>query len=384
MMTPAVADLAFEEGTDYLSVPAGSYDIAIAPAGTSASDAVWSVDDLALGEDTWYTAAAFGTVGKLQVAALVDDDSMIPSGFTRLQVTHAAINVPQVDIWDLDSGTLLVDDFDFGATGTLDVPAGEYTLGFDIDEDGNEELSFAVPNLGGDTQVNVFAVGDGDAVFLLAQLPSSDLAQVDPRAAALRVLHLSPDAPAVDIYLDNQPTPAVTDLAFSEGTAYVELWAGSYDIAITAAGAPADQAVLEIPGLMLDGDRAYTAVAFDYIEKLGALALEDDKDMIPAGYTRLQVTHAAPDVPQVDIWDMDAGVMLVDDFDFGATGTLDVPASAYNLGFDVDDNGTAEVTFSVPNLGGDTQVNVFAVNDDSGVFLLAQLEDGNIARVNAD
>ena len=98
------------------------------------------------------------------------------------------------------------------------------------------------------------------------------------------------------------------------------------------------------------------------------------------------MTHAAPDVPQVDIWEITGEpVLLLENVDFGVSATLDVPSSALELGFDVDDDGVPDVTFSVPDLGGDQQVNVFASNEVMGApFLLAHLPDGATARVDAN
>ncbi len=44
----------------------------------------------------------------------------------------------------------------------------------------------------------------------------------------LQVLHFSPDAPNVDVYVDGEL--AIADLAFGENSGYVTLPAGSYEI----------------------------------------------------------------------------------------------------------------------------------------------------------
>ena len=202
--------------------------------------------------------------------------------------------------------------------------------------------------------------------------------------AQVRVLHLSPDAPAVDVFVNAGDEATVSELEFEVGTAYLEVPAGTYDFQVAAAGTTAADAVLSIEGLALDADTAYTAVAYGALADIAALALVDDSEGIEAGNIRLQVSHTASGVGAVDLWELTGGAMLVDDFAYGATGTLDVPAGALELGLDLDEDAVPDVTFSVPDLGADIAVNVFAVTDATGAFLLAQLPDGSTARVDAN
>jgi hypothetical protein len=212
--------------------------------------------------------------------------------------------------------------------------------------------------------------------------PGTDPVEMD---AMLRVIHLSPDAPAVDIFANAGADAAVSGLEFEQGTDYLSLPAGTYDFQISAAGTTAADAVLEIPGLMLDAGVAYTAAAYDEVGMLTAMALVDDSEGIAAGNIRLQVSHTAVGVGTVDVWELTGGAILIEDFEFGASGVLDVPGGALEIGLDLDDDATPDVTFSVPDLGADALVNVYAVTDAMGTpFLLAHLPDGFMARVDAN
>jgi len=44
-----------------------------------------------------------------------------------------------------------------------------------------------------------------------------------PATASVRVLHLSPDAPAVDVFANAGADPAVSGLEFTQGTGYLEV-----------------------------------------------------------------------------------------------------------------------------------------------------------------
>jgi len=214
-----------------------------------------------------------------------------------------------------------------------------------------------------------------------ATSPSNETAEV-------RVLHLSSDAPAVDVYLNEGASPAVTDLAFETGTAYVEVDAGTYQVDVTAAGSPLSSAVLTVPGLELMADGRYTAVAYDELASIKPLALEDDYSDLDSGAIRVRAIHTAPAVGQVDIWNIPVSgdpTPLVTDVDFGEVGLYaDLPAGAYTLGFDVNDDAMPDVVFSLPSLPEGTVANVFAVSDGGDVFLVAQLEDGSTVRIDPD
>lgn len=391
----AVEDLEFPDGTPYLEVPAATYTFDVSPAGTSAEDAVLSIEDVELAEGGSYTAVAYDELDSISALALADDYGDLAGGEIRVRAVHVAAGVGEVDIWNVTepgNPAPLYENLDFGAAGdALDVPAGAYTLGIDTDDDAVPDLTFELPELAAGTVANLFAVADDSEVFLLAQLPDGTTLRIDPRAptAFLRVLHLSPDAPAVDVFVDGGDDPAVKDLAFSDGTGYLALPAASYDIDVAPVGTSAEDAVLSIDNLDLAADTYYTAVAFDELADLSALPLVDDYAGLAAGSIRVRAVHAASAVGQVDLWNVPEAAEatpLWTDVDFGvASAMLDLPAGAYTIGVDVDDDASPDLTFELPELAAGTFVNVFAVNDEEGeVFLLAQLTDGSTARIDPE
>jgi hypothetical protein len=205
----------------------------------------------------------------------------------------------------------------------------------------------------------------------------------DPELTEIRVLHLGVDAPNVDVYVDGAVDPAVADLAFQSGTAYLELEAGVHSVVVTAAGDATP--VLTLDDLDLAVGTMYSAVAYDYLENISALLLTDDASGLDAGNTRAQVSHTAPDVGQVDIWLLgDAPSELIADLDFGATSSIDYAAGPISIGIDLDNDENPELTFDLPDLGGGTFVDLYAVNEaeEGPAFLLAHLPDGSTARIN--
>ena len=85
---------------------------------------------------------------------------------------------------------------------------------------------------------------------VMAALPAVAGAQA-ASTGRVRVMHASPDAPAVDIFVDGQK--AVTALAFPKDTGYVSLPAGKHNVKVfispsNGSGTPALQADLDIAG----------------------------------------------------------------------------------------------------------------------------------------
>ncbi|HPV04720.1 MAG TPA: DUF4397 domain-containing protein [Myxococcota bacterium] len=397
--TAVVTGLAFGEGTGYLELIPGNWNFDLAPAGSGIGASVLDTGALALQEGKSYTAVAYDTLSALKVMALVDDYQELDEGNIRVRAIHAAAGVGQVDIWNIPatgSPTALYTNVDFGVAGAyMDLPAGAYKLGFDVDNDATPDLVFQTPNLAAGAVINLFAVKSGDEVYLLAQLNDGTVEKIEAEEDVvvvdktwLRAIHLSQDAPNVDIFAKDAEPAVVTDLAFQEGTGYLELEAGTWKFDLAPAGMGLSATVLDTGDLNLEKDKRYTAVAFNYVSYLEVMALEDNLEGLEAGKIRVRPIHVAPAVGQVDIWNIPAEgdpTALYTDVDFKAVGAYaDLPAGAYRLGFDVDNDASPDVIFQTPELAAGTIINLFAVSQGSEVFLIAQLQDGTVARIDAE
>lgn len=389
----AVSNLVYGAGTNYLEIPSGDYRFDISPAALEQS--ILRTDGIRIEADKKYTAAAIGAAASLRLLALEDRLEGVPAGQIRVRAIHAAAGVGPVDIWNVPSRgapAKLYDNVDFGGAGEyLELPAAAYALGLDANEDARPDFIFDLPALAEGTVANIFAVRDtAGAVYLLAQLDDSTLVKIEARdltPARVRVVHLSPDAPAVSVYANAIPTAVIDDLQFRSGTGYVEVPNGNYTFDIAPARSSLDSAVLSVE-LPLLADRSYTAAAINSVSALSVLALEDDFSALPANTIRVRAIHAAVGVGRVNIVNVpSAGApsTLFAALEFGAaTDYLEVPAGAYRLGIDVDNDHHPDLLFHLPELASGTVANVFASAGMSGdVELVAQLNDGTIARIPA-
>jgi len=391
----AVSSLAFGQGTGYLEVDAGTYDLDVVPVSGTVAESVLNVSGAQLMKDVSYTAVAYGMVDNIAALLLEDNYADLDDGNIRVRAIHTADGVGEVDIWNIpDTGDPAIawENVPYGAVGDyLDLPAGAYTLGIDLDNDASPDAVYKMPALAAGAVGNVFAVKEGDDVYLLAQLKDGSITKIMAESMAetadLRVIHLSPDAPAVDI-LANGPNAIFEDLTFGNGSAYLSVDPGTYDVLVVPAdGAPADQ-VLSITGLTLGVDKSYTVAALGMLNNLSSVVLEDDYADLDAANIRVRAIHAADGVGEVDIWNIpDTGdpALLYENVGYGTVGDyMDLPAGAYTLGFDVDNDATPDLIFKTPDLAAGTVANIFAVKDGDDVYLLVQLKDGSVAKIMAE
>ena len=200
----------------------------------------------------------------------------------------------------------------------------------------------------------------------------------------VRVIHMSPDAPNVDVYVDGMDEAVVTDLSFSNTTAYLDLDVGTYTFRVSATGTSADEAVVVFEDVDVTDGLKLTAGAYNNVADIEGFALVDDSEGLASTDLRVTVIHAAPAVGSVDIWEISGEPMqLLDNVPFGASATLpDLPSQAYIIGVDVDEDGTPDLTWNIPALPGGTQANLYAASQGEEVFLIAQLSEGNTIRLD--
>jgi hypothetical protein len=386
----AFSGLGFTEGTAAGEVPAARVDFAVTAAGAALSNAVATLEDVLLEDDRDYTVFAFGELAELQLNAIEDDKQGLASDHVRIRIGHTASGLGVVDVYELPPGGApvpLAESLRYGTMADpVDLPDVAFVVGIDVDADGLSDLRFDVPALARGTIANVFAVVDGADVFLLAQLDGSTTVRIDPSTTQLRVLHLSPDAPAVAAFVDGAIPSGFDDLEFTESTPYTTLATGSHSLDVTADGTVAG-AVLSVGQLPLDEGTRYTAVAIDTLDGISAIFFEDSGTGLASGQIRVRAIHAAPGVGQVDLINVsdDGGLTtLLSDVNFGDfSAPLDLPAGAYTIGVDVDDDGIPELYFELPALTAGTLANVYVTQDaDGNIFALAQLDGATTAVIS--
>ena len=179
-----------------------------------------------------------------------------------VKVVHASPDAPGVD--------LLVDNAVAGTnltfpnnTGYLTVPSGTRNVKVNVTGTMTTVIEANVPFMQ-DRNYSVFAVNSVSNIEPL--LIEDDLTAPAQGKAHVRFIHLSPDAPAVDITLTDG-TVVFGNRAFKEFTAFTPLDAGSYDLQVRVAGTP--NVALDLPGITLEAGKIYTVFAKGFLNGVG-------------------------------------------------------------------------------------------------------------------
>lgn len=174
-------------------------------------------------------------------------------------------------------------------------------------------------------------------------------------AANVRVAHLSPDAPAVDVLVNGKA--AFTNLSFGEFTEYADLPAGDYQIQVVAAGTDGPAVIDTEVALPADGD--FSIAAIDTLENITAAIFEDENLRIP-GTTRVRFVHASPGTPAVDIA-VTGGPILFPNVSFGESGGyIEVPGGTYDLEARVANTDIVALSLPGVELSGGSGVSIWA------------------------
>jgi hypothetical protein len=165
----------------------------------------------------------------------------------------------------------------------------------------------------------------GAAVAALAAMAAVTLS-ASPAAAAgdgyVRLAHLSPDTPAVDVYLKSdsgavkaQTFPGVAYGAMSE---YLRLPAGTYSVAMRKAGAdPGTKPVLTTQVTVENGG-AYTVAGVGRYADLGLRVLRDDLKLPQPEKSKVRIIQASVRAPVLDVG-VNNGPVIADGVQFATT-----------------------------------------------------------------
>ncbi|MGZ9161217.1 MAG: DUF4397 domain-containing protein [Candidatus Limnocylindrales bacterium] len=166
--------------------------------------------------------------------------------------------------------------------------------------------------------------------------------------AKVRVLHASPDAPAVDVYLDDAKVDALTNVPFATISGYLDIPAGDHNVKVYATGSTTDP-VIDADVTVAAGAR-YTIAATNAVASITAQVLED-KPSPDCDTASVRVVHFSADAPAVDVatTGSDPADAVVKNLEYpNATGYVALPAGSYDL--EVRLAGTTTVALPLPGV----------------------------------
>jgi len=396
---PALTDVDYTQGSGFVPVlEDNNVQVeAIIPGG----NAVVIDEDLpTLDYNTESTVIAVDDVAG-PVRALVitnDSDNRITDGYFRAQVVHAAQGAPEVDIFvtafDADlttsapingAGTaVFFEDY----TGQLEVLAGDYQIRITPDDaPGTVVYDSGEISLAAGADLLIAAVdntGPGDALVQLVVLDgtaASMLYDTNTPASAVAV-HLSPDAPAVDILADDNSTTEVEAITLVENVSFTEFCdidfipaPGDYTVNV-ALNSDNSTIATSFPLNVMQGDEA-TAIVSGFATPgmdpaIAPIPLAGNSRSVITE-TKLRITHASPSTGNVDLYLVEDGtdINTVDptfaDVPFGADTTqLSIAPGDYDAYVTGAGSKTAAISLTELNWTGGEVLDVIARDPATG------------------
>lgn len=163
--------------------------------------------------------------------------------------------------------------------------------------------------------------------------------------AKVLVTHASPDAPGVDLLVDNNKVNSAA-LNFPNNTGYLEVEAGTRNVKVNVSGT---STTVINANLDLTKDMNYTVFAVDSVSKISAVVLADDLTAPAAGKAHVRFVHLSPNAPAVDVAVASSGAVVFGNKAFKeSTAFTPLDAGSYNL--DVRVAGTSTVALTLPTI----------------------------------
>ncbi|WP_171022246.1 DUF4397 domain-containing protein [Thalassotalea litorea] len=201
----------------------------------------------------------------------------------------------------------------------------------------------------------------------------------------VRVIHGSPDAPAVNVLAGGSVVDALAGLDFAMGSGFLSLDAGTYPLAVEAILADdTTTQVLDLGDVDLTADTEYTVFAHGTVTNmdLAPAVIANPISAVGDGNIRVQVLHGSSIAPMVNLHvtgaDDELGEPLATLSYGDVTGQVEVPAGVYRVRLVVaegDSMGAVAFDAVLPDLPAGADLFVAATTNTgvptSPVFLLA-------------
>ena len=122
-----------------------------------------------------------------------------------------------------------------------------------------------------------------------------DTAPVD--VAFVSIYHASPDAPDLDVILDDEPL-FNQPLEYTDFTDYLQFYTGSRDLAFNTYNATTE---LADTTFNFQNNKAYSVFVVDELSNLSTVIVEDEAETPGSGEAMVRFVQLSPDAPALDL-----------------------------------------------------------------------------------
>jgi hypothetical protein len=130
-------------------------------------------------------------------------------------------------------------------------------------------------------------------------------AAADPKVGYVRLAHLSPDTPEVDVYLSNlastKPPQVFPGVGYGTVSGYLPLPPGAYEVDMRLAGADASTPAVKTTSVTVQADHAYTVAGVGKNADLGLRVINDDLTSPTNNRAKVRVIQASIKAPVLDL-----------------------------------------------------------------------------------
>lgn len=195
------------------------------------------------------------------------------------------------------------------------------------------------------TMINVLSVL---TVLLAFSSCKKDDSNSTPQSQ-LMVIHASPNAPNVDVRVNN--SVVLTNVAYPNNSNYLAVNSGSANIKVS----PTGTTTYVIDGTVtLDANKNYSVFAIDSVSKIKAAVVSDDLTAPASGKAHVRFFHFSANAPAVDIAVTGGSVLFsnrkFNDQSTNAALTAFTPLNAGTYNLEVRAAGTNTVVLALPNV----------------------------------
>lgn len=197
----------------------------------------------------------------------------------------------------------------------------------------------------------------------------------DMDVSYVRVFHASPDAPPVDIYVNEGL--AFKNLSFKEFSEYVQLPMGEYKIEVFPAGQKGTPVLTQ--NVQVPEKEVITIAAVGNFEDLQLVPyIEGNADDLPVNESRVRMIHLSPDAPGVDM--LIDGRLAFEDVGFmDATDYAQIPSGTYNVTINIADTNDAALTLKV-ELKSQKVYTIYIVGNPPNLSAIQSLDGSTFVR----
>ncbi len=345
------ANLGYGESSGYGKISDGNRTIKVVPAGATAPVVIEATIKFS---DKSYSILAVDQLAEIEAIYSIDKRSPV-SNKAKARFIHASADAPAVDIRvGSGNGPAVFSNVSFkDIEEYIEVDSGDYSFVVTPAGTNTEVAKYNPITLENGKVYTIAAIGTLDALddydFIARVYIDNDTgaAYVDLTDANLMTVHASPDAPGVDLLLDN--TIVGTNLEFPNNTGYLGILSGTRNIKVNVTGM--ETTVIEADLPFETGMSHQTVFAIDEVAEITALVLDDDLTMPAAGKAHVRFVHLSPDAPNVDIA-LQGGAVIFADVAFGEADNAGffTPLDAATYDLEVRVAGTMTVVLPLPGI----------------------------------